>query len=58
MFTLLNSILSHLSYSDHLNIYTLPFDFPDINIGIFSSVNLLGNLRYQFLKKESIILFT
>lgn len=58
MFTLPNSILSHLSYSDHLNIYTLPFDFPNINIGIFSFVNLLVNLRYQFLKKEIITLFT
>lgn len=57
MLTIPNSILSNLSYSDALNIYQLPFDFPKVNIGIFSSINLSRNLRYEFLKKEIITLF-
>ena len=56
--TLPSAVLSHLSYATNLTIHSIPFELPTFMIGIYWSDALIDNLRYEFLKKEIISLFT
>lgn len=50
--TIPQNILSHLHVSPLLNIFDVPVNLPQMNIGIFWHKNLMENKRHHFLRSE------
>ncbi|MEG1709707.1 MAG: LysR family transcriptional regulator, partial [Acinetobacter sp.] len=50
--TIPKNMLAHLQMAECLNIFEVPVDLPNINIGIFWHKDVEENLRHQFLRSE------
>lgn len=52
MLTIPKQILSQLSLSSDIQVFDLPIELPNLNMGIYWHVNLKENLRHIFLRDE------
>ncbi|OTG63570.1 LysR family transcriptional regulator [Acinetobacter sp. ANC 4470] len=55
--TIPKNMLVHLQMAKCLNIFEVPVDLPNINIGIFWHKDVEENLRHQFLRSEILKIF-
>ena len=55
--TIPKNMLAHLQMAECLNIFEVPVDLPNINIGIFWHKDVEENLRHQFLRSEILKIF-
>ena len=50
--TIPKNILAHLQVAESLNIFEVPVELPNINLGMYWHNDLEGNLRHVFLRSE------
>lgn len=55
--TIPQSILKDLHYDQHLNIFELPIELPNIRMGMFWHQDVQDNLRHHFLRQEILKIF-
>ena len=58
MLTIPKNVLAHLQLASCLNVFKVPVELPEINMGMYWHKDLQENKRYQFLRSEIYKIFT
>lgn len=58
MLTVAKGMLNDVNLQSNLNVFELPFDFPEISLGFYWHKDLVDNLRYVYLRNEILKIFS